>query len=529
MKRMVSTVGRTRALLAAVLAMLFAGTLRAGELHEAAAAGDVNRMKALLEADPTLLESQDESGNTPLLTACQRRQLAAVNLLLDNNANIRARNYWGGTPVYFASRDLELCRRLVALGAEVNVPGYAGYTALHLAAAGGNFGVAEFLIGHGADLNYRSAVGTAVHRVILSRGETPLEMAKLLLESGARLQEFSFGNTELHLAALKGYVEIIPLLVKRGADVNAVNRYGHTPLYYAATHGHRKVAEALIAAGADKSVIVEANYGRAPQLHEQLKAGEAYLWYLSDSMPPLSGYAVKTKNHLLAFNPPWIDDSPESGLANGHLNPAELTGQKVTVLITQHFMNRLSASEMARRLSGARFVLSSQSAADGAATSGAPPYRLAVPHESLSAGGIQVHTIPTGRQINFAGETRGYLVEVDGLKIFHAGLHSAGNNSAAEVDAYRKEIDFLKPLGPIDIAILPVSGRHMQITYEPYLYLLDQLSPKAVYLNGDDLTTEEHLKCIRILQARNVPVFYPEGGLAVGERFHYVRRQGGKE
>jgi hypothetical protein len=49
--------------------------------------------------------------------------------------------------------------------------------------------------------------------------------------------------------------------------------------------------------------------------------------------------------------------------------------------------------------------------------------------------------------------------------------------------------------------------------------------PKAVYLIGDDLVTEEHRKCVDVLRARNVPVFYPEGGIAVGERFHYVRDQ----
>ena len=48
--------------------------LRAGEIHDAAAAGDLNKVRALLEADPTLLESKDERlsyrGNTPLISAC---------------------------------------------------------------------------------------------------------------------------------------------------------------------------------------------------------------------------------------------------------------------------------------------------------------------------------------------------------------------------------------------------------------------------------------------------------------------------
>lgn len=31
------------------------------------------------------------------------------------------------------------------------------------------------------------------------------------------------------------------------------------------------------------------------------------------------------------------------------------------------------------------------------------------------------------------------------------------------------------------------------------------------------------LKCLEVLKARSVPVFYQEGGIAVGERFHFLR------
>jgi hypothetical protein len=115
----------------------------------------------------------------------------------------------------------------------------------------------------------------------------------------------------------------------------------------------------------------------------------------------------------------------------------------------------------------------------------------------------------------------GYLVEMDGVKIFHAGFHSS-RNQAEQLERFHKEIDFLKPFAPIDIAILPVSG-HVSVDYQPYLYLLDQLSPKAVYLMGGNVTTGEYPKCAEVLRARNIPVSYPEGGIARGERFHFLR------
>ena len=130
-----------------------------------------------------------------------------------------------------------------------------------------------------------------------------------------------------------------------------------------------------------------------------------------------------------------------------------------------------------------------------------PRYKLASPNESFSLGDIQVHTIPAVGRVWFGGEGLSYLVEVDGVKILHAGLHVPGKNTS-DIEKYRKEIDFLKPFGPIDIVILPVNGNHVWwIDYESYFYLIDQLSPKSIYLIGDGSSKGEHKKCIEILKA----------------------------
>ena len=94
----------------------------------------------------------------------------------------------------------------------------------------------------------------------------------------------------------------------------------------------------------------------------------------------------------------------------------------------------------------------------------------------------------------------------------------------AEVDEFRKEIDFLKPFGPIDLAFLSVYGHNNRVgtAYEPYLYLLDQLSPRAIYLAGAN-NPEQYPRCVEVLRARGIPVVYPEEGRAKGERFHYLR------
>ena len=518
---------------------------KSSNIHDAAAIGNLEKVKELIEADPSLLELRDKDGYTPLNKACRGvdpdrnlyTQVEVANYLLDKGADVNTKDNGGLTPlmqVYVSSPDqkyYDLMQRLISMGADVNASMKGrNWTKIMGAIAYDNVKVARLLIYHGANINIRDIEGTALQKAINNfppiDNEQKIEMGKLLVKSGAKLQEFSFGNNELHLAAIRGFTEIVPTLVKYGADVNSVNDYGHTPLFYAARHGYRKTAEALIAVGADKSTIVETNYGKAPQLSKTLKEGEAWLWYLTCHTSPRIGYAVKTQNHLLIFNPSRIIESQETGLANGYLNPKELADQNITVL--NCYETPLSGSQpdifkLKQAMPDANFILNVQTTDNDTGNSDVPSYHKASANESFSLDGIQVHTIPACQSLFGRIKVLGYLVEADGMKIFHAGLH-APYDWKSQKEQYEKEIGFLKPFGPIDIAILPISGRHITIDYEAYLHLIDQLSPKAIYLIGEELNTEEHLKCIEVLKKRDVPVYYPDGAIAIGQRFHYLRK-----
>ena len=329
----------------------------------------------------------------------------------------------------------------------------------------------------------------------------------------------SYGNTKIHLAALSGSADLIRPLVEHGVDINAVNEYNHTALYYATKHGYRAMADTLIALGANKNTIVETNYGKAPQLSVSLKEGEAYIWYLGGFYG--AGYAVKTKEHLLIFDKTLSNESLEAGLANGQLNPNELAGQKITMLISIELpYDDQHQFELSKKIPKINWVLAKLNVSDTDKME-LPPYRIAQPHESFSVDGIKVHTIPAMGLGNAGEKGMGYLVECDGVKIFYAGLHSS-SNEAPQVEKYQKEIDFLKSYGLIDIAMLFTDG-HLTVAYEPYLYLLDQLAPKVVYLMGGDYVTDQYPICVGVLKARNIPIKFPEGGIAFGERFHYLR------
>lgn len=94
------------------------------------------------------------------------------------------------------------------------------------------------------------------------------------------------GRTALGCASYKGHVEIVELLLRRGADVN---KYSNNPLesalWWAASQGRVSVVRALIAGGAKVNEItgynegyptalhVAARHGRAPVVHVLLNAG----------------------------------------------------------------------------------------------------------------------------------------------------------------------------------------------------------------------------------------------------------------
>ena len=487
-----------------------------GEIHKAVAAGELYNVQTLIQADSSLLELKDNNGNTPLNLACLNgfsRESIIAKLLIEKGANVNTKNNIGFTPLHGAcviassyGSDFDLVELLIARGADINIQDNYGRTPLYC--AGCSFKTAWLLIENGADVNSGNNV---LHYTLMYDSDD--ELSKLLIKSGAKLnQKDQLGNTELHLAAMRGFTDVIRLLIKNGSVVNAVNNDNHTALYYAAKHGYRSSAVALIVAGADKRTIIESNYGKAPQLSESLKQGEAYLWYMK-----MGGYVVKTKNHLILLNPfKTINASPEASLVNGQLTSKELAGQNIIVLASYprvDFPNS-DLEKISKLLPKFEWVFFPDRPKEiNKDLKGIPPYHMISPNGNLSYGEIKLHATP---QIPGVG----FLYEVDGVKIFDGKMYLS-TNEAKELERYRKGIDSLKSFGPIDIAILRVRN-DMNNSYEPYLYLIDQLSPKTVYLVEGVIDLEEYKRCANFLQSRKIEVKYPETNAIAGDRFHYL-------
>nr|QCT84044.1 potassium channel SKOR [Thinopyrum elongatum] len=74
---------------------------------------------------------------------------------------------------------------------------------------------------------------------------------KGLISAGADPSKPDYdGRTALHVAALRGYEDIIRFLIQRGANVNSIDKFGNSPLLQAVKSGHDRIISVLVARGA---------------------------------------------------------------------------------------------------------------------------------------------------------------------------------------------------------------------------------------------------------------------------------------
>lgn len=78
-------------------------------------------------------------------------------------------------------------------------------------------------------LTYHTPEGDSCLHIAALRGD--LRLVKMLLDAGLDVNEQGdMGYTPLHNAKRKGFAEIVDLLIEKGADTEIVNEFGKKPL-----------------------------------------------------------------------------------------------------------------------------------------------------------------------------------------------------------------------------------------------------------------------------------------------------------
>jgi len=119
-----------------------------------------------------------------------------------------------------------------------------GLTALHLAAWRGRVEIGKRLLSRGADLNARDNLDRTPLCVAADWGQ--LDFARMLLEHDVLINaKANEGETPLHRASRRGYVEIVQLLLENGAKISARNRHGKTPSEVASNNEYLEVVRLI--------------------------------------------------------------------------------------------------------------------------------------------------------------------------------------------------------------------------------------------------------------------------------------------
>ena len=147
----------------------------------------------------------------------------------------------------------EIPKLLIDSGTDIHFRTSDGLTALHAAVEFQDIEKAALLIQRGINVNARSLKGNTPLHTATGTSSTLGYIVDKFEQEGIKLSQKDKNELELHLRAAQ--LEMVSLLLEKGADPNAANKGKLTPLHNAAHHGHSQVVRKLITYHANVNIL----------------------------------------------------------------------------------------------------------------------------------------------------------------------------------------------------------------------------------------------------------------------------------
>jgi ankyrin repeat protein len=195
------------------------------------------------------------AGTTPFGKALADNSQTLPALITEKT--VQAIDAEGNTPLLVAMKSnagIDIIRTILEKRADVNAQNKEGDSALHIAVRNNQADIGSLLLDNGADIFLTNARGeTPLFLTFYARAgsqRTAREIRMFMLNPAVMSARDSLGNTVLHHATMWRIDSVIPAIIERGANTEALNISGETPLFIAVKANAASTVRVLLQAGA---------------------------------------------------------------------------------------------------------------------------------------------------------------------------------------------------------------------------------------------------------------------------------------
>jgi uncharacterized protein len=209
-------------------------------LFDAIRAGDLAQVRSLLSADPSLASCRDKSGVSPLLFSIYTGRQEIRDLLLSRGVPV---DLFEAAALGDLARVKQRVETDPSLAKSFSPDGFPVFA---LACFFGHLDVARYLAEKGADIHAVASNGSGYNALTAAVAGGRTETVAWLLERGLDPNyRYGPGYTPLLTAAANGHLEIVKLFLSHGADPHATSNDGKSALAFASERNHPTVADFL--------------------------------------------------------------------------------------------------------------------------------------------------------------------------------------------------------------------------------------------------------------------------------------------